>query len=111
MQIYGISRILIHSDFRSFTVDFTSMKMDPTVRLAGILIACPFGSPLKDCVFAPIRQKTLMNRIHWLHTLTVREKNQLAFIHNCCLSRREADFRNENPQNSSSDEEETSDDV
>ena len=69
------------------------MEMNPLVRLTGVLTGCPFGVALESCVFAPLRQSSLSDRMHWLHTLTEEEQERFATVHNHCVPKRETDFR------------------
>lgn len=91
-KIYGIPRILLCFSFPLFDTDSSIMKMDPRVRLSGVIIECPFGTPLENCVFNPIRQRDLSARMRWLSTLAEKKKEQLATIHDRCISQREKIF-------------------
>ncbi|MGE4488680.1 MAG: hypothetical protein AB7E95_03940 [Kiritimatiellales bacterium] len=73
------------------------MELDPLIRLTGVLTACPFGSPLENCIFTPIRQASLSRRMHWLNTLPKKERERLAIIHSLCVARREKDCRSKSP--------------
>jgi hypothetical protein len=66
------------------------MKMHPIVRLTGVLTKCPFASPLKGCVFDPIRQSSLSDRMRWLHNLTEEAQEKFALIHDRCATMRES---------------------
>lgn len=68
------------------------MEMNPIARLAGILIGCPFDTPLKNCVFNAIRQNDLSARMRWMYDLPKHEKERFATIHQQCMSQREQIF-------------------
>ena len=67
--------------------------MNPLVRLTGVLMACPFASPLEGCIFTPIRESSLPDRMNWLYNMTGDAQEKFAAIHDRCASKRETDFR------------------